>query len=85
MLALGLAKEEAIQNWRNMLGPKEVEVAKQEAPDRLVRVFGLLILFSTSVPGACRLVLQVLTGFCGVVAKQANVLVTLLGQCGVVG
>ena len=36
VLALGLAKEEAIQNWRNMLGPKEVDVAKQEAPDRLV-------------------------------------------------
>ena len=48
MLALGLAKEEAIQNWRNMLGPKEVEVAKQEAPDRLVSSFGFVIFFSTS-------------------------------------
>jgi nucleoside diphosphate kinase len=32
--ALGLAREDAIEGWRNMLGPKEVPKAKEEAPER---------------------------------------------------
>lgn len=34
VLALGLAKEEAIQGWRDLLGPKEVQKAKEESPER---------------------------------------------------
>lgn len=34
VLALGLAREDAISGWRNMLGPTEVEKAKTEAPER---------------------------------------------------
>lgn len=34
VLALGLARDDAIQGWRNMLGPKEVPQAKEEAPER---------------------------------------------------
>jgi hypothetical protein len=34
MLALCLAREDAVEGWREMLGPKEVDVAKEEAPDR---------------------------------------------------
>lgn len=35
VMALCLAKEDAVEGWRQMLGPKEVEVAAQEAPDSL--------------------------------------------------
>lgn len=34
LLALGLAREDAIQGWRGMLGPQDVEEAKTSAPDR---------------------------------------------------
>ena len=34
LLALGLAREDAVKGWRDMLGPAEVEVAKEQAPDR---------------------------------------------------
>lgn len=34
VLALGLAREDAITGWRHMLGPTEVEKAKSEAPER---------------------------------------------------
>ena len=33
-LALCLAREDAVQHWRDMLGPKEVDVAVAEAPER---------------------------------------------------
>lgn len=33
-MALALAREDAVQSWRGMLGPKEVDKAKAEAPDR---------------------------------------------------
>lgn len=32
VLALALAREEAVEKWRELLGPKEVEQAKTEAP-----------------------------------------------------
>lgn len=35
VMALALAREDAVQGWRDMLGPKELEVAKTEQPDRL--------------------------------------------------
>ncbi|XP_071942611.1 thioredoxin domain-containing protein 3 homolog isoform X8 [Antedon mediterranea] len=41
VLALGLAKEEAIQGWRNLIGPKEVDVAKEKAPDSLRAQFSI--------------------------------------------
>jgi len=34
MMALCLAREDAVEGWREMLGPKEVEVAKEQAPER---------------------------------------------------
>jgi hypothetical protein len=34
VFALGLAREDAIEGWRSMLGPKEVPKAKEEAPER---------------------------------------------------
>ena len=33
LLALALAREDAVTGWREKLGPKEVDVAKEEAPD----------------------------------------------------
>ncbi|XP_061183794.1 thioredoxin domain-containing protein 6-like isoform X2 [Saccostrea echinata] len=41
VLALGLAREDAISGWRHMLGPTEVEKAKAEAPDSLRAKFAL--------------------------------------------
>ena len=38
LLALALAREDAVTGWKEMLGPKEVEVAKEKAPDRCVCV-----------------------------------------------
>ena len=35
-MALALAREDAVQGWRDLLGPKELEVAKSECPDRVV-------------------------------------------------
>ncbi|XP_060586779.1 thioredoxin domain-containing protein 6-like isoform X13 [Ruditapes philippinarum] len=35
LLALGLAREEAISGWREMLGPTKVEEAKEKAPESL--------------------------------------------------
>jgi nucleoside diphosphate kinase len=29
-----LEKEDAVESWRELLGPKEVDVAQIEAPDR---------------------------------------------------
>lgn len=37
-MALALAREDAVQGWRDLLGPKELEVAKTECPDRLLRL-----------------------------------------------
>jgi len=34
VMALALAREDAIQGWRDLLGPKEIEVAKTEHPER---------------------------------------------------
>lgn len=34
MMALCLAREDAVEGWREMLGPKEISVAAEEAPDR---------------------------------------------------
>ena len=39
--ALGLAREDAIEGWRNMLGPKEVPKAKEEAPESLRAQFAV--------------------------------------------
>lgn len=36
LLALGLARDDAIEGWRNLLGPTKVEEAKEKAPERLV-------------------------------------------------
>ena len=33
MMALCLAREDAVEEWRKQLGPTEVEAAKQEAPE----------------------------------------------------
>lgn len=33
-MALVLEKEDAVDTWKALLGPKEVEVAQIEAPDR---------------------------------------------------
>uniref|UniRef100_A0A8W8L7M3 Nucleoside diphosphate kinase-like domain-containing protein n=1 Tax=Magallana gigas TaxID=29159 RepID=A0A8W8L7M3_MAGGI len=41
VLALGLAREDAITGWRHMLGPTEVEKAKSEAPESLRAKFAL--------------------------------------------
>ena len=41
LLALALAREEAVEGWRDMLGPKEVDQAKQDKPDRY-GIFSLL-------------------------------------------
>ena len=34
VMALALCREDAVTNWREMLGPKNVEEAKDIAPDR---------------------------------------------------
>ena len=34
MMALCLAREDAVEGWREMLGPKEISVAAEQAPDR---------------------------------------------------
>ena len=34
LLALGLARVDAVKEWRKMLGPKTNEDAKAEAPER---------------------------------------------------
>ena len=34
MMALALAREDAVTAWRGMLGPKEIDKAKEEAPER---------------------------------------------------
>ncbi|KAK6181619.1 hypothetical protein SNE40_009441 [Patella caerulea] len=41
LMALGLARDDAVQGWREMLGPKEVEKAKAEAPDSLRAQFSI--------------------------------------------
>ncbi|KAL3853950.1 hypothetical protein ACJMK2_013244 [Sinanodonta woodiana] len=41
LLALGLAREDAVQGWRHMLGPHEVQKAKEEAPDSLRAQFSV--------------------------------------------
>ena len=41
LLALALAREEAVSNWREMLGPKEVDKAKEEAPESLRAQFSV--------------------------------------------
>ncbi len=33
LLALALAREDAVSAWRDILGPKEVDLAKSEAPE----------------------------------------------------
>ena len=37
MLALCLAREDAVKEWRKILGPKEVDIAAQEAPESYVK------------------------------------------------
>jgi nucleoside diphosphate kinase len=39
VLALALAREEAVEKWREMLGPRDIQQAKQEAPESLRAVF----------------------------------------------
>ncbi|XP_078344639.1 thioredoxin domain-containing protein 3 homolog isoform X2 [Oculina patagonica] len=39
MMALCLAREDAVEGWREMLGPKEVSVAAEQAPDSLRHQF----------------------------------------------
>ena len=34
VMALCLAKEDAVEGWRSLLGPKEIDIAKAEAPER---------------------------------------------------
>lgn len=34
MLALCLAREDAVEGWRELLGPKEIPTAAEPAPDR---------------------------------------------------
>ena len=34
MMALCLAREDAVEGWREILGPKEIQVAAEQAPDR---------------------------------------------------
>ncbi|XP_078702270.1 thioredoxin domain-containing protein 6-like isoform X13 [Branchiostoma floridae x Branchiostoma belcheri] len=41
LLALGLAREDAVERWREMLGPKEVPAAQEEAPDSLRAQFAM--------------------------------------------
>ena len=36
MMALCLAREDAVEGWREMLGPKEISGAAENAPDRFV-------------------------------------------------
>lgn len=33
-MALCLAREDAVEGWRELLGPKEVTVAAEQAPER---------------------------------------------------
>ncbi|PFX23757.1 Thioredoxin domain-containing protein 3-like [Stylophora pistillata] len=39
MMALCLAREDAVEGWREMLGPKEISVAAENAPDSLRHQF----------------------------------------------
>jgi len=39
MMALCLAREDAVEGWREMLGPKEVSVAAEQAPDRYSDIY----------------------------------------------
>ncbi|CAC5426174.1 NME8 [Mytilus coruscus] len=41
VLALGLIRENAIEGWRNMLGPKEVSIAQEKAPESLRAQFAV--------------------------------------------
>ncbi|ESO85411.1 hypothetical protein LOTGIDRAFT_107502 [Lottia gigantea] len=41
LLALGLAREDAVQGWRQKLGPKEVDKAKEEEPESLRAQFAV--------------------------------------------
>ncbi|XP_069108087.1 thioredoxin domain-containing protein 3 homolog isoform X28 [Argopecten irradians] len=41
LMALGLAREDAVEGWRSMLGPKELDKAKEEAPDSLRAKFAV--------------------------------------------
>ena len=41
LLALALAREDAVTSWREKLGPKEIAKAKEEAPDSLRAQFSL--------------------------------------------
>ena len=33
VLALALAREEAVEKWRELIGPKDIQQAKEEAPE----------------------------------------------------
>lgn len=39
VLALALARRGAVCHWRNMLGPSDVNKAKEENPERRVTIF----------------------------------------------
>ena len=43
MLALCLAREDAISEWRKALGPKEVEDAVQNDPESYVNTHAVII------------------------------------------
>lgn len=45
MMALCLAREDAVEGWREMLGPKEVSVAAEQAPDRYSGGHNIYILY----------------------------------------
>ena len=38
MMALCLAREDAVEGWREVLGPKEPQIALEEHPERFVGV-----------------------------------------------
>jgi hypothetical protein len=42
-VALVLEKEDAVESWKTLLGPKEVEVAQIEAPERYETTFKIPI------------------------------------------
>ena len=39
MMALCLAREDAVEGWREILGPKEISVAAEQAPDRCSDIY----------------------------------------------
>ena len=46
VLALGLARNDAIQQWRELLGPTKVSEAKEQAPESLRAQYSIGIVFA---------------------------------------